>query len=63
LLIGSDVRIGLRSAPPGEVAVLGRPELTRLFAAALAVVGREAREIDGEQAFLAGARRIVEAMG
>lgn len=63
LLIGSDIRLGLRSAPPGEVAVLGRPELTRLFAAALAVVGREAREIDGEQAFLAGARRIVETMG
>lgn len=62
LLIGSDVRIGLSSAPPGEVAVLGRPELTRLFAAALAVAGREAKEIDGEQAFLAGARRIVEAM-
>lgn len=63
LLIGSDIRIGLGAAPSAEVAVLGRPELTGLFAAALAAMGREAREIDGEQAFLAGARRIVEAIG
>ena len=32
----------------------GRPELTRLYAAALAEAGREAVEIDGEQCFLAG---------
>jgi 2-dehydro-3-deoxygalactonokinase len=60
LLIGSDIRIGLRSAPPGEIVVMGRPELTGLFAAALAVAGRPAREIDGEEAFLAGARHLAE---
>jgi 2-dehydro-3-deoxygalactonokinase len=39
---------------------MGRPELTSLFAAALTVAGRESREVDGEQAFLAGARHIAE---
>ena len=60
LLIGSDLRIGLRTAPPGEIVVMGRPELTSLFAAALAVAGREAREVDGEEAFLAGTRHLAE---
>jgi 2-dehydro-3-deoxygalactonokinase len=60
LLIGCDLRIGLGSAAPGEIAVMGRPELTSLFAAALAVAGRKAREIDGEEAFLAGIRHLAE---
>ncbi len=60
LLIGGDLRIGLRDAPGREIFVMGRPELTRLFAAALRVAGRDASEIDGETAFLAGVRRIVE---
>jgi 2-dehydro-3-deoxygalactonokinase len=60
LLIGSDLRIGLRDSSVGEVAVMGRPELTALFASALAVAGREAREIDGEEAFLAGIRQLAE---
>jgi 2-dehydro-3-deoxygalactonokinase len=60
LLIGSDVRIGLAEAPPGEVIVMGRPELTRLYSAALAVARRPAREVDGETAFLAGARHLAE---
>jgi 2-dehydro-3-deoxygalactonokinase len=60
LLIGSDLRIGLRSAPSGRIAVMGRPELTSLFAAALEVAGREASEIDGEKAFLAGSRHLAE---
>ncbi|MFC7498528.1 2-dehydro-3-deoxygalactonokinase [Enterovirga sp. GCM10030262] len=60
LLIGTDLRIGLRGAPDGEIAVMGRPELTRLFAAALEMAGREPREIDGEEAFLAGARQLAE---
>ncbi|HWT13477.1 MAG TPA: 2-dehydro-3-deoxygalactonokinase, partial [Allosphingosinicella sp.] len=62
LLIGSDARIGLRGAGDGEIVVVGRPELTRLFAAALAVAGRPARELDGEEAFLCGARRLAELM-
>lgn len=60
LLIGTDVRTGLRAGGDSEVVVMGRPELTRLYSEALRIAGREAREVDGEQAFLAGARRIVE---
>jgi 2-dehydro-3-deoxygalactonokinase len=60
LLIGTDLRVGLRAAPAGEIAVMGRPELTGLFAAALDVAGREANEIDGEEAFLAGIRQLAE---
>jgi 2-dehydro-3-deoxygalactonokinase len=60
LLIGNDLRTGLRAAPVGEIVVMGRPELTGLFAVALKVAGREAREIDGEEAFLAGARKLAE---
>ncbi|MBA3511888.1 2-dehydro-3-deoxygalactonokinase [Sphingomonas sp.] len=61
LLIGGDVRIGLGSvAPATEVVVMGRPELTRLYAAALAGVGREAVELDGERCFVAGIQQIAE---
>ena len=55
LLIGADLREGLGWARPGgEVVVLGRPSLTRLYAAAIVGVGREAREMDGAEAFVAG---------
>ena len=37
-----------------------KPELSRLFAAAAQVAGRTTREIDGETAFLAGARHLAE---
>lgn len=60
LLIGSDVRAGLRQAGDSEVVVMGRPELTRLYSEALRIAGRECREVDGEQAFLAGAKGIAE---
>ena len=60
LLIGSDVRIGLSTGNGGKVVVMGRPELTELYAAALAIAGRQAVELDGEQCFLAGARQIAE---
>lgn len=60
LLIGTDLRIGLAEAGDDEVIVMGRPELTGLFAAALRVAGRGAREVDGEQAFLAGCRHLAE---
>ena len=36
------------------------PELTELYAAAIAIAERQAVEIDGEQCFLAGARHIAE---
>lgn len=60
LLIGTDLRIGLRFAREEEIGVMGRPELTSLYRAALAVAGRSVNEIDGEAAFLAGARQIAE---
>lgn len=60
LLIGSDIRTGIRAAPEGEVVVMGRPELTSLFAAALKIAGRQAREVDGETAFLCGVRHLSE---
>ena len=60
LLIGGDVRIGLRSADAPRIFVMARPELSRLYAAALAIAGREPVELDGEQCFLAGIRQIAE---
>ncbi len=63
LLIGTDVRAGLREGEDGEVVVMGRPELTQLYAEALRIAGRQAREVDGEQAFLAGAMGIVRSIG
>nr|MBA2467291.1 2-dehydro-3-deoxygalactonokinase [Sphingomonas sp.] len=61
LLIGSDVRIGLSTGRGGgAVIVMGRPELTELYAAAVAIAGHEAVELDGEQCFLAGAGQIAE---
>jgi 2-dehydro-3-deoxygalactonokinase len=60
LLIGADLRVGLRAEPDAEVIVMGRPELTSLYAAALTEAGQEAREVDGEKAFLAGIRQLAE---
>jgi 2-dehydro-3-deoxygalactonokinase len=60
LLIGYDLKTGLDGAD--AVAVVGRPDLTRLFAAAIRHCGRRAREIDGEAAFLAGALHLAELM-
>lgn len=62
LLIGADIRVGLRMNPEAEVVVMARPELTRLYAAALVEAGQEAREVDGEKAFLAGIIKLAEAM-
>lgn len=60
LLIGSDLQVGLGRQRHDEVFVVGSPELTRLFAAALARAGRTATQLDGENAFIAGMRRIAE---
>jgi 2-dehydro-3-deoxygalactonokinase len=62
LLIGADVRTGLRRAGEGPIAVMGRPELTALYAAALKTAGWATVEVDGEAAFIAGARRLAEAL-
>ena len=60
LLIGTDVRIGLTYPTGAQVVVMGRPELTRLYAAAIEQAGREAIELDGEQCFLAGIQEIAK---
>ena len=57
LLIGSDARVGLRMGEE-EVVVVGRPELTTLYAHAIGLAGRATREVDGERAFVAGTRAI-----
>lgn len=62
LLIGCDLRAGLEVPIEEEVVVLGRPSLTRLYAAALRHCGRPAREVDGAQAFVAGMMAIREAI-
>ena len=60
LLIGADVATGLAGTDHGaEIVVMGRPELTRLYAAALDEAGRQAQEVDGERAFLSGIAKIV----
>ena len=62
LLIGADLRVGLRRAGEGPIAVMGRPELTALYSAALRIAGWATVEVDGEEAFLAGAKRLAEAL-
>jgi 2-dehydro-3-deoxygalactonokinase len=62
LLIGEDVRVGLEKNEGSRIVVMGRPELTRLYTAALDVAGAESEAIDGEGAFIAGALNIVEQM-
>ncbi len=60
LLIGTDVRIGLALPAAAQIVVMGRPELTRLYAVAIAEAKREAIELDGEQCFLAGIQEIAK---
>ena len=60
LLIGEDVRVGTAGNPGAPVIVMGRPELTELYAAALNEAGIDSDQIDGEGAFIAGACRIAE---
>ena len=60
LLIGEDVRVGLSENRDSCVIVMGRPELTGLYSAALEEAGASSEQVDGEQAFIAGACKIVE---
>jgi 2-dehydro-3-deoxygalactonokinase len=60
LLIGEDVRVAVNENSDKQVIVMGRPELTELYSAALAEAGVGAEEIDGEGAFIAGACAIAE---
>ena len=58
LLIGIDLSVGLKLAPASAIIVMGRPELTDLYAAGATAAGRPATEIDGATAFVAGALAI-----
>ncbi len=60
LLIGADVRIGLSYPTGAVISVIGRPELTHLYATAIGEAGRSAVEIDGEKSFLAGIHEIAK---
>lgn len=60
LLIGADVRIGLSLPTGAQVTAVGRPDLTRLYAAAIGEASRDAVELDGEQCFLAGVQEIAK---
>lgn len=60
LLIGEDVRVGLSEHRGSRVVVMGRPELTELYSVALGEAGAASEQVDGEQAFIAGACKIVE---
>ena len=62
LLIGTDVRIGLSYPTSAQITVVGKPELTGLYAAAIHDAGRPVCEVDGERCFIAGAARIAEAL-
>ncbi len=51
LLIGHEVRAGLAGVPPGTVVhVIGAPELTALYAEAIAACGGMAERLNGEAA-------------
>lgn len=60
LLIGEDVRTGLAGHPGMRVIVMGRPDLTKLYRAALKEAGVDSEAVSGERAFLAGAQKIAE---
>ncbi|NNM75883.1 2-dehydro-3-deoxygalactonokinase [Sphingomonas sp. ID1715] len=60
LLIGSDVRIGLERFESEAVTLIGRSDLTALYAEALRLAGRTSSQVDGEPAFLLGAQAIAE---
>jgi 2-dehydro-3-deoxygalactonokinase len=63
LMIGTDVRIGLSLPTAAQITVIGRPELTKLYAAAIGQAQRDAVEIDGEECFLAGIHEIAKGIG
>jgi 2-dehydro-3-deoxygalactonokinase len=62
VLIGTDVRIGLATPVAVQVVVMGRPDLTALYAVAIEEAHRQAVELDGERCFLAGIQKIAETM-
>lgn len=64
LLIGADIRVGLGlgGTAGAPVALIGRPDLTALYAAALECAEIASFQVAGEDAFLAGARALAEVL-
>ncbi|MBL0923085.1 MAG: 2-dehydro-3-deoxygalactonokinase [Sphingomonadaceae bacterium] len=61
LLIGSDVHTGLSNARPGEmVAIIGRSDLSQLYASAIRKAGFDHKIIDGDKSFLSGIGSITQ---
>ena len=60
ILIGGDVAVRLAGTRADIVHVVGDPTLAGFYAAAIEAHGREARIVDGEQAFVAG---LIEVAG
>ena len=59
LLIGADIAVGIGLATAEEpIIFMGDPQLTRFYLAAATLAGRDAQEVDGEAAFLAGAAAL-----
>lgn len=62
LLVGLDLSVGLALAAGSDIFIMGRPELTGLYAEGAAEAGQTVREIDGATAFLAGAAAIARTL-
>lgn len=60
LLIGADIRAGLSDGNEARIAVIGRTDLCRLYAAGLEEAGVSATLVDGAAAFRAGIRALVD---
>lgn len=60
LLIGTDVREGLALGASDHVVLVGRPDLSALYAAAIAQAGGATGIVDGRDAFLAGIHLLTE---
>ena len=58
LLIGLDIAVGIGLAGEGELIIMGRPDLARLYEVAAAEAGRQSRSVEGADAFIAGALAI-----
>ena len=62
LLIGIDIGVGRAMAGHSPIVIMGRPELTSLYAAGALEAGLEAAVVDGASAFVAGAAAVARSM-
>ncbi len=62
LLVGADLVVGLEIAAGSDIFIMGRSELTSLYAEGAVEAGHPVSEIDGSAAFLAGALAIARTL-